>query len=297
MPEPTYVPCPHCGHPYPMTPMQKELYRGRTLSCNNCAKTFTADNLTPVPMTQPRAWVAAPAPVAQAAPAPAAAETVPSGSSPPPAAKKGWMIALLAVGGVVAVIGLLLLVLIPPISRAREQANRVKCAGSMRQIGQAMMIYASANGGQFPDTPDKMLAYIPSSAFVCPSCNHTPAPGSTPQLQAQNLYKPGHLSYVYVGAGVRMNQANINPSTTVVMYEPLTNHRDGINVLHADGTVMFLARPAAQTLINTLNIAKPTTAPAPASAPAPAPALQAPAGAPPAGESGPGNGQPTGQTQ
>jgi len=34
MPEPTYVPCPHCGHPYPMSPMQKELYRGRTLSCN-----------------------------------------------------------------------------------------------------------------------------------------------------------------------------------------------------------------------------------------------------------------------
>jgi len=38
MPDQTYVPCPHCGHPYPMTPMQKDLYRGRTLACNNCAK-------------------------------------------------------------------------------------------------------------------------------------------------------------------------------------------------------------------------------------------------------------------
>ena len=198
------------------------------------------------------------------------------------------MIALLAVGGVVAVIGLLLLVLIPPISRAREQANRVKCASNMRSIGQAMMIYASANGGQFPDVPEKMLPYIPSSAFVCPSCDHTPAPGSTPQLQAQNLSKPGHFSYVYVGAGYRSNQANINPATTVVLYEPLTNHKDGINILHADGSVMFLARPAAQALITTLARQKtvPAPAPAPAQVPAP-PQVAVPQPQPPAQTDGP----------
>jgi prepilin-type processing-associated H-X9-DG protein len=257
-----------------MTPMQKELYRGRTLSCNNCAKTFTADNLTPVVMAPSQPWAAAAAaaavsaPVARAAPAPPPAA---AGSAPPPPARRGWVIALLTVGGVVAVIALLLLVLIPPISRAREQANRVKCAANMRLIGQAMMIYASAHGGQFPDTADKMLAYVPSSAFVCPSCDHTPAPGSTPQLQAQNLYKPGHLSYVYVGGGYRSNQANINPATTVVLYEPLTNHKDGINVLHADGSVMFLARPAAQTLLMTLSRQKqaPVTATVPVAPSAP----------------------------
>lgn len=36
--------------------------------------------------------------------------------------------------------------------RAREQANRIKCAMNLRQIGQAMHLYAGANGGAFPRT-------------------------------------------------------------------------------------------------------------------------------------------------
>src|ERR687887_214245 len=77
MPEPTYVPCPHCGHPYPMTALQKELYRGRTLSCNNCAKTFSADELTPVVMETVKPWSPA-APLV----CPSTSHTSASGQSP-----------------------------------------------------------------------------------------------------------------------------------------------------------------------------------------------------------------------
>src|SRR5947208_9001611 len=82
MAEPTYVPCPHCGHPYPMTAMQKELYRGRTLSCNNCAKPFSADNLAPVPMPAAKPW----APPADAAPPP------PRAAAAPARKMRGWVV-------------------------------------------------------------------------------------------------------------------------------------------------------------------------------------------------------------
>lgn len=273
MTEATYVPCPHCGHAYPMSPMQKELYRGRTLSCNHCAKPFSADDLTPVPVPPARALSAA------AAARPAAPLQPPHGEPAPPRRKiSGRAVAAISVGGPALLILLLLLVLLPPIKRAREQANRVKCASNLRQVGQAVFIYASVNGGRFPDRLDKLLSYAGSNVFVCPSCNDSPAPGATPQIQASNLYAGGHLSYVYVGAGLSTNAGFGSAPTTVVMYEPLANHRDSINVLYADGSVHILARPAAAAMIAALPPAatqpatrpstQPTTVPSSAAAPA-----------------------------
>jgi len=36
--------------------------------------------------------------------------------------------------------------------RSRETANRVKCASSLRQVGQAMLLYANENKGAYPRT-------------------------------------------------------------------------------------------------------------------------------------------------
>ena len=36
--------------------------------------------------------------------------------------------------------------------RAREQANRIKCASNLKQIGLAIQIYANDNKGAFPRT-------------------------------------------------------------------------------------------------------------------------------------------------
>ena len=53
---------------------------------------------------------------------------------------------------VIGIIALLISILLPSLNRAREQANRIKCASNLRQIGQSINIYANENRGAFPRT-------------------------------------------------------------------------------------------------------------------------------------------------
>jgi len=53
---------------------------------------------------------------------------------------------------VIGIIALLIAILLPSLNRARETANRVKCASNLRQIGQAMLLYAGENKGHYPRT-------------------------------------------------------------------------------------------------------------------------------------------------
>jgi len=62
---------------------------------------------------------------------------------------------------VIGIIALLISILLPSLNRAREQANRIKCASNLRQIGQSINIYANENRGAFPRT-----YFNPGSATV-----------------------------------------------------------------------------------------------------------------------------------
>jgi len=53
---------------------------------------------------------------------------------------------------VIGIIALLISILLPSLNRARETANRVKCASNLRQIGQAILLYANENKGTYPRT-------------------------------------------------------------------------------------------------------------------------------------------------
>jgi prepilin-type N-terminal cleavage/methylation domain-containing protein/prepilin-type processing-associated H-X9-DG protein len=51
---------------------------------------------------------------------------------------------------VVAIIALLVAMLLPALNKAREAANRVTCGSNLRSIGQAFLLYAHDNRGNFP---------------------------------------------------------------------------------------------------------------------------------------------------
>ena len=115
---------------------------------------------------------------------------------------KGLAIGGIAVGVVsILMAGCMISILLPSLNRARETANRVKCASNLRQIGQALLLYSNDNRGAYPPTLDVLLTTedITPEVFVCPTSNDTAASGATPQQQAAALNTKGHLSYVYVG--------------------------------------------------------------------------------------------------
>jgi prepilin-type N-terminal cleavage/methylation domain-containing protein/prepilin-type processing-associated H-X9-DG protein len=63
------------------------------------------------------------------------------------ATKAFTLVELLVVIGIIAV---LIAVLLPALSKAREQAKNVQCAARLRNLGEAILMYANENRGRLP---------------------------------------------------------------------------------------------------------------------------------------------------
>src|SRR5437870_13703988 len=72
---------------------------------------------------------------------------------------------------VIGIIGLLMAILLPALEKVRHQAYKDKCASNLRQIGQAIAIYAEENRGNYPRTvytPGASLSYGTNPASLDP---------------------------------------------------------------------------------------------------------------------------------
>jgi predicted Zn finger-like uncharacterized protein/prepilin-type processing-associated H-X9-DG protein len=160
---------------------------------------------------------------------------------------RGMAIAGTILGGlgmVVGVLAVLISILLPSLNRAREIANRAKCASNMHQIGQAILLYQNSNNQAYP--PDLTTLWkneqLSGSVFVCPSSNDTPAAGP------DQLTSGGHLSYVYVAPDFQPG------AMTPVLYENSTDHaHDGTNILFGDGHVAWYSTANAAAILGSVN--------------------------------------------
>ena len=139
---------------------------------------------------------------------------------------------------------------LPQMGRPREQAQRVKCAANLRQLGQGIQMYVNDNGGVLPPALDDLILHVGlhASACVCPSSGDVPAAGPTTQAVATAVRTvPKHCSYVYLGGGHTYETAT---SDHVLAYEHRRNHDDkGMNFLYGDGAVKWLDKPQADHVL------------------------------------------------
>jgi len=138
-------------------------------------------------------------------------------------------------------------VLLPPLNRARETANRVKCASNMRQIGMGILMYANDHQGNYPPDLGTLVktGSVTAAVFVCPSAKTSP-PGQMTRDESADWVN-ANSDYIYIGANLKQGA---DPSV-VVCYEKDDDHGgNGMNLLFADGHVEFMQLEAAHQAIN-----------------------------------------------
>lgn len=135
--------------------------------------------------------------------------------------------------------------------RRPDSSPRFECQRHLRQVGLGLQIYSNENHRLFPPALETLITedILTSDTFVCPATVDERATGPTTQALVAEFRRPGHNSYIYVGAGA----TDRSESSVVLAYEPIANHGHGMNVLYVDGHADWVSEPEASRVIAELN--------------------------------------------
>jgi prepilin-type processing-associated H-X9-DG protein len=147
-------------------------------------------------------------------------------------------------------------VLLPSQGKPREQAQRVKCASNLRQIGQLLILYARDNGGVLPGTIyDTAGADSAGYAYAC--ANRLDGYPYQASVRDQMAWAARRETYLYAAASQRVADL---PPDAVLVFEAVGMHPAdrlrfsgeplpaGGNVLWVDGSAEFVSDDVLRAL-------------------------------------------------
>ncbi len=153
--------------------------------------------------------------------------------------KNGFTLVELLV--VIGIIALLISILLPSLSKARKQATAVKCQSNMRQIGQAIVIYANLYNGEI--VPSVVWSNTPNAggndAWGFLLVNDKLLPDPRLKYTAPNASASDGLGTVFLCPAVRDYLVGDNAGTHVTT---AANASDGFDQRY--GTVMLVSNTA-----------------------------------------------------
>ena len=130
----------------------------------------------------------------------------------------------------------------------------MRCDSNMKLIGMGISMYADDYkrlGSLLPPDLQTLLAteQLTADVFTCPSSSDTKATGPTTQAVLSDLAKPGHCSYIYVGAGLTVS---CNPNCVLLLEDPINHGLAGAHILYADGHVEWQTLDVVISYLNDL---------------------------------------------
>ena len=131
-------------------------------------------------------------------------------------------------------------IMLPALNKAREQANRVKSASNLRQIGLGALMYADKQNGSLP--PDLGTLFnsedLPPAILINPRGKNSLPPniGSMSKEQLKQ-WADQSSDYMWFGSGKK----NTDGANVLIASEKPEGMSDGVNMLFGDGHVEFVA--------------------------------------------------------